>query len=501
MNKKNIFQLRLVFKTILLLTLMLNFMLFTKAQSYSGYHASAYNGVYAILNSPADILNHRFKADFNLAGISTGISNNTIKFKYKNRKDDYGGTSWANPIIHSGKGYFNTDVFGPSVLIRLSDKNAFALTTRARVMTNIHGISTYILNSVLQDTIDASLINNNLAIRDMVINTHAWTEMAFTYSRQVAISDYGVWKAGVSLKYLSGMAAELFSTDKLSFTHDSVFDANTQRNKDAIFNTQGAVRLQYTKNLDTLGNDIFSFKNPGIGIDIGVSYEYRDEMQVYETVYSDRTASYIWKIGASITDIGFIRYGANETNGIIAQGLGNTYLMDNLTPPSDSSNIGQMSNYYQKLFNTKSGPSAFNMQLPTTLHLNYDRFFNKVLGINAQLNLPLVFSKLNYYSGTYNPFAVTITPRAEISWAGIFMPLSYNTVSGVQVGAALRLGPLVIGSSSFINARMLKTKTADIYFILRIPFFAYKAYKNKPFLESPSKLSKKQRMALDCPGK
>ena len=123
------------------------------------------------------------------------------------------------------------------------------------------------------------------------------------------------------------------------------------------------------------------------------------------------------------------------------------------------------------------------------------------MGINAQLNLPLVFSKLNYYSGTYNPFAVTITPRAEISWAGIYMPLSYNTVSGVQVGAALRLGPLVIGSSSFINARMLKTKTADIYFILRIPFFAYKAYKNKPFLESPSKLSKKQRMALDCPGK
>ena len=99
-------------------------------------------------------------------------------------------------------------------------------------MTNLHGVSKYILNTVLQDTIDEALLKNNLAISNITANTHAWTEMAFTYSRQVAISDYGVWKAGISLKYLSGVAAELFSTDQLSFTHDSVFDAARRRNKD-----------------------------------------------------------------------------------------------------------------------------------------------------------------------------------------------------------------------------------------------------------------------------
>jgi hypothetical protein len=63
------------------------------------------------------------------------------------------------------------------------------------------------------------------------------------------------------------------------------------------------------------------------------------------------------------------------------------------------------------------------------------------------------------------------------------------------------VGPLVIGSSSFIKARMGKTKAADLYFILRIPFFGYKEFINKTFLESHPKLNRKQRSALDCPGK
>jgi hypothetical protein len=492
-------------KTIVILLGSLCIAFVSRSQSFIGYNTATYNGVYAIVNSPADILNHRFKGDINLAGISTGINNNTVKFTYRNRKDDYGGMSWPNPVKKNGKAYFNTDVFGPSFLVRLSDKNAFAITTRARVMVNMHGISKNILNLMLQDTLDAALVGHNLSISNMALNAHAWKEIAFTYSRQVAVDDYGVWKAGISLKYLGGVAAVNFNTRNLSFVHDSVADVNTGRNKDAVFNAYGSVGISYTKNLDSIsGNtasDYLSFKNPGAGIDIGISYEHRDEMQVYETSYSDKTASYIWKIGASITDIGFVKYAASKTNGLTAKASGNTYLIDDLVPPADSSDIYQMNNYYKKYFNARTGASAFTMQLPTTLHLTYDRFFNKVLAVNAQVNIPLVFSQLNYYTGNYNPFAITVTPRAEIAWAGLYMPFSYTSVSGLQVGTALRLGPLVIGSGSLINTRMFKTKTTDFYFILRIPFFGYKEFKNKMNFDGPSKLTKKQRRLLDCPGK
>jgi len=141
------------------------------------------------------------------------------------------------------------------------------------------------------------------------------------------------------------------------------------------------------------------------------------------------------------------------------------------------------------------------MQLPTTLHLTYDRYFNKWLGVQGQLNIPLMFSGFNYYTGNYNPVSFNVTPRAEIPWAGLYMPIGYNSISGMHAGFAMRLGPLVIGSSSIINSRVLgRTKTADIYFILRVPLFGYREYKEKIY-RNDHKLTKKERKALDCPGK
>jgi Family of unknown function (DUF5723) len=471
------------------------------AQSYIGYHSSAYAGVYGIITSPADILNHRVRGDLNLVGISTGIGNNTIKFNYKKRNDDNGGVTFPEPIKKNGKLNFNTDVLGPSVLIRLSDKNAIAITTRARLFTNIHDISTGILNSELPDTIRSQFLGTTLLNSNMSVNMHGWKEVALTYSRQIANTDFGVWKAGVSVKYLGGIAAVSLSTSKFSFIHDSIVDPIDNKKKDALINAQGSIILGYTKNIDSLsGNDFTSFKNKGLGLDVGVSYEFRDEMQVYETQYSDRTANYIWKVGASITDIGFIRYSRQQTKGIVTNFNGNTYTIDQLSLPSDSTDVYQIANYYKNLFNANTTPPEFTMQLPTTLHLTYDRNFNKWLGVQGQLNMPLVFSKLSRYTGSYNPVAVFVTPRAEIPLGGLYLPVSYNSVSGFQAGAALRLGPLVIGSSSIINSRVLgKTKTADVYFILRVPLFGYREYKNKTYNQENPKLTKKQRKALDCP--
>jgi len=471
----------------------------TRAQSYTGYHSSAYSGVYGIVTNPADILNHRTRADINLAGVSVGVGNNTVAFKYANRNNDQAGFSFKDPITRKGKLNFNTDVFGPSFMVKLSDKHALALTTRARVMANVHGISPVILNMALPDTINASLINHNLSLSDMSVNAHAWKEVALTYSRQFANAVYGVWKLGVSAKYLGGISAVSMHSRNLSYVLDTFFDPGVGRRQGIVMNTQGNIALGYTSNIDSITQqDITSFKNRGLGLDIGVSYEFRDEMQVYETSYSDKTANYIWKIGASITDIGFIRYPKEQTKWVAAKFSGNNYLLDDLAPPTDSTGIDQQYNYYSKLFKVNTQSTPITMHLPATLHLTYDRYINKWLGVQGQVNVPLVFSTLSYYEGNYNPVAVFVTPHAETPWGGVYMPVSYNTISGMQVGAALRLGPLVIGSASIFRSRFFKTKSSDAYLILRIPFFGYREYKEKKYKEKP-KLSRRERRQLYCP--
>ncbi len=472
---------------------------FAEAQSYQGYHSSTYSGVYAILTNPTDILNHRFRGDINLVGLSTQVNNNLVTFKLKN--GDGNNAIYPNPVTRQAKLNFNTDIFGPSILLRLSDKHALAITTRGRVMANVKGIGANLLNLTIQDSLEQSLINADLSINNISVTAHAWTELGLTYSRQIGISDYGVWKAGISLKYLSGVSAFALTTNKLAFTYtDSLAGLPVARA--AITNLRGTINLGYTKNVDSLNgnlNNYFSFTNPGVGLDIGVNYEYRGEMQVYETAYSDEIRNYIWKAGISITDIGFIRYSKQQTGGFGTTFKGNTYLTDTLSPPSDSSSIQQMVNYYQNLFAVRNESSAMTMQLPTALHLTYDRFFSKVLGIQAQVNVPLVFTPSPYYRGTFNPLSVCITPRAEISWCGFYLPVAWNSYAGLQVGAAIRLGPLVVGSGSLINTKFLnRTKSADAYFILRIPFFGYREYKEKT-KKDRSKLSREERKALDCP--
>ncbi len=470
------------------------------AQSYEGYSGAPYSGVYAIVTSPADILNHRVRGDVNLAGFSTGIGNNIIRFKYSQRNNDDAGITWKEPVTRNGKMFFNTDVFGPGFLIRLSDKHAIALTTRARVMANVFGADKAILNTALPDTISGAFINHSLQLHDLSVHAHAWKEIALTYSREIAHNDYGVWKLGLSAKYLGGISAVSLHARGLGYVLDTFFDPGAGRRQGVVTNLNGSLAFGYTKNLDSLtANDITSFSNHSLGLDVGVSYEFRDEMQVYETKYSARTDNYVWKIGASITDIGFIRYPRQQTKWVAAKFNKNSYLLDDLAPPADSSDLSQQYNYYKTLFKINTESTLLTMQLPTTLHLTYDRYFNQWLGVQAQLHVPLMLSKISYYNGNYNPVSVQITPRAEAPWGGFYMPFSYNSISGMHVGMALRLGPLVIGSGSFINSRFLRTKTADAYFILRVPIFGYRPFLPKIFKDEGPKFSKKQRRMLNCP--
>lgn len=483
------------------LILLLQVVNFATAQSYTGYAGAPYSGVYAIATNPADILNHRVRGDINLAGVSTSIGNNIVRFKYSQRNNDDGGFSFKEPITRSGKMFFNTDIFGPGVLIRLSDKHAFALTTRARAFSNVHGIDPAILNSALPDTLSSEFINRSLNLKDLTIAAHAWKEVALTYSREIAHNTYGVFKLGMSAKYMGGISAALLHTNKLGYVLDTFFDPGAGRRQGIVNNLNGSIAFGYTKNLDSLTvNDVTRFTNNSVGFDVGVTYEYRDEMQVYETRYSDKTANYIWKIGAAITDIGFVRYPAPQTKWAKTAFNNRSYLLDDLAPPSDSAAIAQMYNYYKTLFNISTQPSVLTMQLPTTLRLSYDRYFNKWLGVMAQVNIPVMFSKISSYNGSYNPVSVSVTARAEAPWGGFYFPVSYNSVWGTQVGASLRLGPLVIGSASIFKTRFFKTKATDAYVIVRIPLFGYREYTNAVFKAYKPALTKKQRRMLNCPG-
>lgn len=466
-----------------------------QAQTFMGYHATSYAGVYGTLYNPANILDHRVSSDINLVGFSFEGQNNIALFALNASKV----IQVPNPITKSGISNFQTDVLGPSFMKRLSDKHAFAITTRARVQTNMDNLSPDLLNLSLQDKENIPHVES-ISIPKAVIKTHAWNELAFTYSRQIANSDFGVWKAAISLKVLGGQGAVTLKTDNLSFIyHDSVsYNSNTNYINSGATETQGNLNWKYANFLDNYGNYTF-FRQPGFAVDAGFTYEYRDELQVYDTKYNEQTLNYRWKAGASITDAGSILYKSSSTS-YNAHFSGQSYVFNDFNIPSDSNTITSIANFYSsKLPGSHPAVSNFRMWLPTTIHLMFDYSFNRWLSAEAHLSMPVLLTDKYNYEGTYNPTILSVTPRAELPWAGLYMPINYNFLSGLQMGAAIRLGPIVLGSASLVNVGGLqKTKGADAYFILRIPFFKYKPYESEDVMDHKH-YTRKQWKTFNCP--
>ncbi|TKK70171.1 hypothetical protein FC093_05325 [Ilyomonas limi] len=470
-----------------------------KAQSFTGYDVASYSGVYGTLYNPANILDHRVRADVNLAGFSFSEANNIVKLQFRNTDN---GATLNFPTHKTGRAGFQTDILGPSFMVRLSDKHAFAISTRFRAQANVDKLSAPVLNlSLLKDV--KSLNHLPITAPGGTIQAHAWNELAFTYSRQVAISDLGVWKAAISLKFTGGQGAAYFKANNLRFIYNDSLRTN-QALREAYggaANTSGNINLAYANFMDDWGDthNYHFFRQPGIAADIGVTYEYRDVMQVYETAYNENTLNYKWKAGASVTDIGSIKYNASP-NSASVRFAGQTYVFNDLAVPADSSSLQQIVRYYKTTFNGSNGAPYFTMALPTTLHVMFDYSFNKWFSTAAHFSMPLLGAAFPYYTGTHNLSMLTITPRAELPWVGAYLPISYHFAAGLQVGSAVRLGPLVIGSATAASSILLgKGKGVDAYFILRIPFFGYREYKEKDRAPVHNKWSKLARKIFGCP--
>ncbi len=292
----------------------IHFFVFAKAQSYTGYDVSSYTGVYGTLFNPANILDHRFQADINLLGFSSGVQNNVLTVDLGDKNNF---TRVPFPIIKTGRGAAFTDVMGPGFMLRLNDKNAIAITSRFRFGANADRLEKNLLNIALQD--DPSSFNKDVInIKGGSMQAHAWNELAFTYSKQIGVTDLGVWKAAVSLKILGGQGAAYLTANHLSFTfNDSLrVDFAQQIKYGGAVNSTGNINVNYSDFMDDWSNhyQYKFFRQPGLGTDIGVTYEYRDVMNVYEAAYNEETGNYKWKAGASISDIGSIRYRSSSNS-------------------------------------------------------------------------------------------------------------------------------------------------------------------------------------------
>lgn len=207
--------------------------------------------------------------------------------------------------------------------------------------------------------------------------------------------------------------------------------------------------------------DLLDFQSTGFGGDIGLVYEYRPDTT---RVYGGQN-KYKLKIGLSLMDVGSIRYKRDQRSSGSYQihiPEGQRFYLSTITDtPLDD--VSDTLNNYPQYFTPENGKqvSTYKVSLPTTLRLAIDYHLHRSLYVSLAAQAALTSSGKPANGWEYS--AATLTPRYEGRGIGLYVPLSYNSLSGGSAGLALRIGPLYLGSGSILSAAFGSSRRADVF--------------------------------------
>jgi len=444
---------------------------YANAQSFAGFHTSNYAGIYGVLNNPAAAAGSRYKWDVNIIGADVKGGNTYISFPksvlfnqpdtFRRNRDYFLDTSASRRQY----GWGMAEVLMPSVLYAIDERQALAFTWRIRGVANAGNVETGIANFFGLNYPNPRFTGRNYTVDYGSFFAHSWNELGLSYARIIKDDGVNRWKAGVTLKYLSGIAAGYAVVENATFVMNSRTDATIY---------SGTLKVAYNEQLDNWEDpDIRNFKlfeNPGVGLDLGVIYEWRPGSDGFGSYDSDawnpEAEEYKLRIGASVTDIGGVFYKKAPINADL------NLQTASINPDSVRyRNNEGWQRYYRRVkdyFTPMPTYDAFYMASPTALHLTGDynidgRFF---VSANAVIGL---FTGRSDVSKNYAITQLQVTPRFDSRHFGAYMPFVLNRFGQVDAGVGFRAGPLIIGSASILsNLLRSRVNHADAFIALRV---------------------------------
>ncbi len=475
------------------------------AQSYLGYSQSNFSGINGVILNPAEVVDNRMQVDINLFSGDNLFSNNYIK---ANRK--YIFSPKSIPTFDSTYSFqdfriselltrtnsttknviLRSDILGPSFMFAIDRKNAIAVTSRVRTILNVDNFAKEFVDLGLAEFKDNALYNQEFKMNASRISAMSWGEIGITYGRVIINKDVHFLKAGLTAKYLMGFASGYFYNDNIAvkfFASDSL-----SLNEPNVTANNGSIHAGVSNNIPLTGGKFSEYiSGSGVGFDIGAVYEYRPDFADYNSGSSDMSKEprnknkYKLKVGFSALDLGSIKFKKNPE----IYDFSINWQNQNINDLNMSSDGG----WIDSLGGTRLGDnkSTYNMRLPTSYMFTMDyRPFKKV-GFYANFTAFMATRNYGHDAKVRDISRYTITPRFEISWFSIGIPLSYYSMQYLNAGAFIQLGPIFIGSTDILNLAFSKNiRGINLYGGLKIPIAYGDGSKRKSDIDNDGVLDK-----------
>ena len=485
------------FKLSIAIHLVLLCLVNVQAQDFLGFANSNYAGVSGIDLQPASVVDSRFKFDASLIGFNLAFGNNYVGIKKAafTTKDAFNDPDFQDkylverPSKHNKSVYLSNQIVLPSFMFNIDKKSAFAFNWRVRTYLNVDGVEPQLAKLAYEGLEFSDLWDQRFENKNFSIQTMSWAEYGFTYGRILKDEGKNFYKAAVRVKILQGLQAAYMYIDNLKYNF---------RNDDTLSLFQTEVDYGHSTNFDFDADKIkYKFvSNPGVGLDAGFVYEYRPNYGSYRYnldgdtgLYRRDRNKYKLRLGFSVTDVGRIKFqkGQYSNNFNADVQLWNVHDLD-------FNSVQDFDDTLRLKFQMNTVEKYFSMNLPTAFSMQVDYHVWKNFYLNLTPFYALKFK--NNKDKVHDVSTISLTPRWDHKWFGVFVPLSYNGMSNANVGTSIRVGPLMVGTGNLLSLISKKEMyNTDFHFILKLPIM-HRRIKDR----DKDGVSDKKDKCIDVPG-
>lgn len=376
--------------------------------------------------------------------------------------------AFSNTIFqHKGtvSGYADVNILGPSVMKKFG-KNTFSIFTRARLAGSVRNFDGQLAHSLNEQYFRMQAQPFRLAsTSDMRGNLNAWTEIGFSYSRALLDNGHHRLYGGTSVRLMAGLAGADFRFGPF----EGIGGYNKQLKAYAINEATGNVALNVSGlkisglNLNSVvmqgspalgnvkihrdGRPVPQFSNGGVGVDLGVTYEYRSD---------DEGEDHNFRLGIALVDVGSTGYRKDTRQS------GN-YAIDitglNALKISEVFNLDLVK--ARKLFEdhpesfkplSNGSEARFRTNLPTAVNIDVDQRIAKNVFVASSWHIAVGETGWSYAS---------VIPRYESDKFGVAVPVTYDWLSKSRAGLVMRYRFLTLGSSGLFTSITQPTRQMD----------------------------------------
>ncbi len=330
-------------------------------------------------------------------------------------------------------GYSDVEIDGLGASISLGNY-AIAIHSGARVIANAKGIPGELANVINDETntpADGTYNSNFARAKGM-----AWGQVGVTVGKVLFNKGEHYITGGLTVNRLFG-----FGNANLIINNANVNIANGNA---TLNNLDG--KYSYANFSLNAGR--------GWGTSFGLTYKkMKDEVSYYtphSTLYNCGTVNYKYKIGVSLIDVGYINF-KNEAQAANF---------------NEEMTTEELEAIYEEGSDATLNPSrTFNTSLPTAISGQFDYNVNDYIYLNAS-----VIQKITVPSfyGAERDNLLALSARYESKWFGVGLPITLQNYKHPQIGLALRMGPLSVGTDHILPLFVpTDIYAADVYAVLR----------------------------------